>query len=245
VSAQSTPARKRPSHGPTGFVLEIGIGLIFLTIFSWGMGVLIEIVGTYTVWADQGEHHSRQLVIEDLGYIAAAPRSVLVRDTVGFSRELLTCVSLPFDKFGIDAWYRRMNEAAHDEPVRTGGVANASRELAIEISRWLIIAKYVAMDTALRLSIAVFAMPAFALACLLGAVDGLVRRDLRRWGGGRESSFVYHRAKRFATWSLTGGFAAYLSWPFGGFNPAYMVLIFTALVAASLSTTLATFKKYL
>ena len=88
-------------------------------------------------------------------------------------------------------------------------------------------------------------MPAFVLACLLGAVDGLVRRDLRRWGGGRESSLVYHRAKRFALWSLTGGFGLYLSWPFGGFNPAYMVLIFTALVAISLSTTLATFKKYL
>ena len=82
------------------------------------------------------------------------------------------------------------------------------------------------------------------LALLLGTVDGLVRRDLRRWQGGRESSFVYHHAKRYTGWALTGGFGLYLTWPFGGFNPAYMVLVFTVLVAATLSTTVASFKKY-
>ena len=83
------------------------------------------------------------------------------------------------------------------------------------------------------------------LADAVGAVDGLVRRDLRRWSGGRESSFVYHHAKRYTAWALTGGFGLYLTWPFGGFNPAYMVLIFTALVAATLSTTVASLKKYM
>ena len=95
-----------------------------------------------------------------------------------------------------------------------------------------------------RLSVALFALPAFALACIVGTVDGLVRRDLRRWRGGRESSFVYHHAKRYTGWALTGGFGLYLTWPFGGFNPAYMVLVFTVLVAATLSTTVASFKKY-
>jgi integrating conjugative element membrane protein (TIGR03747 family) len=75
-------------------------------------------------------------------------------------------------------------------------------------------------------------------------IDGLVRRDIRRWTGGRESSFVYHHAKRYTSWALTGGFGIYLAWPFGGFNPAYMVLIFTVLVAAALSTTVGSFKKY-
>ena len=75
-------------------------------------------------------------------------------------------------------------------------------------------------------------------------IDGLVRRDLRRWTGARESSFLYHHAKRYTHWALTGGFGLYLSWPFGGFNPAYMVLVFTFLVAIALSTTVAAFKKY-
>ncbi|MBW8833410.1 MAG: TIGR03747 family integrating conjugative element membrane protein, partial [Burkholderiales bacterium] len=197
----------------------------------------------YTLWEDKAELHSRDMVAEDLGYIVAAPRSVLIEDTVSFSKLLVDYVSAPFERLGVDAWYRRALTQA--QPASDAGLAGASSALSLEIARCLMISKYVAQDTVLRLAIAVFAMPAFVLACLLGAVDGLVRRDLRRWGGGRESSFVYHRAKRLASWCLTGGFAAYLSWPFGGFNPAYMVLVFTALVAASLSTTLATFKKYL
>jgi integrating conjugative element membrane protein (TIGR03747 family) len=79
---------------------------------------------------------------------------------------------------------------------------------------------------------------------MVGIVDGLVRRDLRRWGGGRESSFVYHHAKRYTQWALTGGFGLYLAWPFGGFNPAYMVFVFTMLVAFTMSTAVAAFKKY-
>ena len=108
-----------------------------------------------------------------------------------------------------------------------------------------IVAMYTAQDTALRLAIVLFALPAFVLACLLGAVDGLVRRDLRKWGGGRESSFVYHHAKSSTYLALGGGFSLYLAWPTGGFNPAYMVLVFTALTAWSLSLTLSSFKKYL
>ena len=36
----------------------------------------------------------------------------------------------------------------------------------------------------------------FVLLTWVGLVDGLVQCDLRRWGGGRESSYVYHYAKR-------------------------------------------------
>ncbi|MCB1893165.1 MAG: DUF4400 domain-containing protein, partial [Rhodocyclaceae bacterium] len=57
--------------------------------------------------------------------------------------------------------------------------------------------------------------------------------------------FLYHHAKRFTGWFLGVGFAAYLIWPFGGLNPATLVLAFAAAVALSLSTTVSSFKKYL
>ena len=120
----------------------------------------------------------------------------------------------------------------------------ATRVVSKIAAEWAVISMLVAQDVVLRLSIAAYAMPAFVLACLMGVIDGLVRRDRRRWIGGRESSFVYHHSKRYTHWALTGGFSLYLAWPFPGFNPAYMVLIFTVLVAASLSTTVGAFKKY-
>ncbi len=237
------------TRGPVSFLLEVAMGLFFVSLFAWFIGVFVEIAGSYTLWKDEGAGHARMIVEQDLGYIAAAPRSLLVEDTVGTSEQILAWVRWPYERLGILRWYARAQAA----PVDVGGAGRASVSRGVArgtastsrmLSQWAVVSMYVAQDVLLRLSIASFALPAFVLACLMGAVDGLVRRDKRRWSGGRESSFVYHHAKRYTAWALTGGFGLYLSWPFGGFNPAYMVLVFTVLVAVSLSTTVGAFKKY-
>jgi len=253
-----TPARGpvRPAtRGPIVLLLELGIGLVFVALFAWFIGVVIEIAGSYTLWKDEGEAHAQRLVREDLEHIAAAPRSILVGDTIAFSHRVIQLIEMPYRKLGIIKWYLGHHGPQAREqvdPSRGGtgnkilqrGIGNATASLSRTFSRVAIVSMLIAQDVLLRMSVAVFALPAFVLACLLGAIDGLVRRDLRRWGGGRESSFVYHHAKRYTAWAMTGGFGLYLSWPFGGFNPAYMVLVFSVLVAASLSTTVAAFKKY-
>ena len=48
-----------------------------------------------------------------------------------------------------------------------------------------------------RLAILTLATPVFGLFTLVALVDGLVRRDLRRWGG-EGKFFVYHYAKKAA-----------------------------------------------
>lgn len=243
-----TPGRPR-ARGPVELGLEMGFGLLFVTLFAWFIGMMIEIVGSLTLWSDLQENHALQIVQQDLEYIAQAPRSLLVRDTVGWSEGVVRNVRLPYERFQVIAWYQRQ-QAIHQATVE--GVtddlrlntARANRSMQLLLSRWAITSMYVMQDVLLRLSVAAFAAPAFILACLVGVVDGLVRRDLRRWGGGRESSFVYHHAKRYTAWALTGGFGLYLAWPFGNFNPSHMVIVFTVLVAFSMSTTVATFKKY-
>ncbi len=244
---------KPETRGPVMMVFEICMGLVMVALFAWFTGVAIEVVGIHTIWKDKGEAHSKSLVDQDLAYIAAAPRSLLIDDTVGFSREVVRRVAQPYHALGLVRWYQRHHGPQSEQIDRTAGtdskalargLNNGTVYASRTMSQIAVISMFVAQDVLLRMSIALFALPAFALACLLGAVDGLVRRDLRRWGGGRESSFIYHHAKRYTLWSLTGGFGLYLAWPFGGFNPAYMVLVFTVLVAATLSTTLAAFKKY-
>lgn len=246
---QAAPVRPRAvsERGPVVLIMELAFGLLFMTMASWGIGVLIEIGGSYTIWEEQGEGHIQSLVQEDLGYIAAAPRSVLIDDTSAFAKTIVEGVTYPYERLGLIRLYRNQMKAERQRETQAAlskGMSAAASSLLGELSRYILISMFVLQDVLLRMSIAVFALPAFLLACVLGAVDGLMRRDLRRWGGGRESSFVYHHAKKFAVWSLTGGFVFYLSWPFGHFNPAYMVLIFTVLVAYTLSTALSAFKKY-
>ena len=243
-----TPGGPR-ARGPVELGLEMGFGLLFITLFAWFIGMMIEIVGSFTLWRDLQENHAQQIVEQDLEYIAQAPRSLLVRDTVAWSEQLVRNVRLPYERLGVIAWYERQQaifQAAQDAPSGDlrHNAARANRSMQILLSRWAVTSMYVLQDVLLRLSVAAFAAPAFILACLVGVVDGLVRRDLRRWGGGRESSFVYHHAKRYTAWALTGGFGLYLAWPFGNFNPSHMVIVFTVLVAFAMSTTVATFKKY-
>lgn len=243
-----TPGRPR-ARGPVELGLELGFGLLFITLFAWFIGMMIEIVGSFTLWRDLQENHAQQIVEQDLAYIAQAPRSLLVRDTVAWSEQLVRNVRLPYERLGVIAWYESLQaifQAAQDAPSGDlrHNAARANRSMQILLSRWAVTSMYVLQDVLLRLSVAAFAAPAFILACLVGVVDGLVRRDLRRWGGGRESSFVYHHAKRYTAWALTGGFGLYLAWPFGNFNPSHMVIVFTVLVAFAMSTTVATFKKY-
>lgn len=250
--SSSRGSERASTRGPITLAFEIVFGLVAVSFTAVIVGVLIELGGSYTIWKGQGTQHVRSLVIQDLGYIAAAPKSIVVSDTVNFSHQMIRYIALPFEKFGVLKWY----DKAHGKPQKNAeeklgsgkrmkqSLDTTTHHVMQFISKLLVVVMYVAMDVGLRLSIALYALPAFVLACLVGSVDGLVRRDLRRWSGGRESSFIYHHAKRYTSLALTSGFGLYLAWPFGGFNPALMVLVFTVLVAASLSTTIAAFKKY-
>ena len=95
-----------------------------------------------------------------------------------------------------------------------------------------------------RLAILTLAMPVFALFSFVALVDGFVKRDLRRWGGGRESSFVYHWAKRSAMPLLVLSWVIYLALPFS-LHPTFIVLPFATLFAFSVAVTASAFKKYL
>jgi integrating conjugative element membrane protein (TIGR03747 family) len=267
VSPAPTQAPKPRTKGPVDLAFEVVMGLFYVSMIAWFVGIGLEIGGGYSFWKDYpATEHARAMVEDDLRHIQAAPRSLLVPDTMAFAAKLMGGVAYPFERMGVLDWQaqhadvlakpmRSLQMLGDDQtgsPLATKGASKGAiaafkstlHSLSEIFGAWALIAMYVAQDVLLRLSVAAFALPAFVLACLVGVVDGLVRRDLRRWGGGRESSFVYHHAKRYTIWSLTGGLGLYLAWPFGGFNPAYMVLVFTLLVAVTMSTTVGAFKKY-
>ncbi|RMM87080.1 TIGR03747 family integrating conjugative element membrane protein, partial [Pseudomonas savastanoi] len=52
-------------------------------------------------------------------------------------------------------------------------------------------ALYTTLVFCVRLVILTLAIPLFVMTAFVGFVDGLVRRDLRRFGAGRESSYLY------------------------------------------------------
>lgn len=72
------------------------------------------------------------------------------------------------------------------------------------------------------------------------ATRRLRQADLRGWGGGRESSSLYHWAKRAALPQLVLTWVIYLALPFS-LHPSFVVLLFVL----SVTVTASTFGKYL
>lgn len=93
-----------------------------------------------------------------------------------------------------------------------------------------------------RLVILNLAVPLFAMAALVGFIDGLVQRDIRKFGADRESSYFYHKARgtllplAFLPWSL------YLALPVS-VSPLLVLLPCAALLALAVNLTTASFKK--
>lgn len=88
------------------------------------------------------------------------------------------------------------------------------------------------------------ASPMFLIAGLLAVADGFVERDLRKWGGGRESGYLFHIAKRFIAPTLTLFAVLLLSSPIS-INPVMLTIPAAAAVALAIRFTSSSFKKYL
>ena len=167
AAAAKGPIRPR-TRGPIELTLEVTLGLVFVSLFAWFVGLLIEVAGSYTLWKDEGAiQHSRRIVAQDLGYIAAAPRSLLIDDTEAFAKKLIGWVALPYERFGLVRLYQRLNApegqaAASGGPEATqkgrkrpfSGLGKATREVGQVASKWIVVSMHVAQDVVLRLSVA-------------------------------------------------------------------------------------------
>jgi len=219
-------------------LLSLAFGAAISILGSLAVGTLIEWAGMHLWWKDQGVQHSRDVVAEDLGYLAEYRRSLLTNDTVAFAAAWAQAATTAAGAVGVLLLIRKGSEPAGPE-------AGRAQHLLRQAVPYLTAMVHVWQDAFVRLAIVYLALPAFVIAFLLGLVDGLARRDIRKWCGGRESAFVYHHAKRLLWPAFTFGFFAYLTWPTGGFNPAWAVLPFCAASAFTVSLMASTFKKYL
>ncbi len=108
----------------------------------------------------------------------------------------------------------------------------------------LLSAGNVTLTFLLRLAILLQAQPLFALTITIGLIDGLVRRDLRRFGAGYESGFVYHHARRMISSSLVVTGLVWLTVPVF-FEPEFVLAPGAVVIGLMSSLAFSAFKKYL
>jgi len=247
MATQSTaPRRPVPNARPSPFAWIVGalatlIGSITVSLI---LGCLVEWVGMHFWWAGEGAGHAHRCLTEDLAYLADYRRSLIVPD--GQALALQSAHWAGQMAFVLPPLVRR-SAAARAAPASgaSPGRFGFGQDLLRAVGPYAESAYYVIQDTAVRLAVVVLALPAFAVAVVVGLTDGLIRRDLRRWSGGRESSAIYHYSKRWLWPASTVGFTLYLAWPTSGLNPASAILPGFLAMAALLSLMAASFKKYL
>ncbi|MBN0364558.1 TIGR03747 family integrating conjugative element membrane protein, partial [Pseudomonas aeruginosa] len=109
---------------------------------------------------------------------------------------------------------------------------------------YLIAAAFTTLTFLVRLLVLVLTLPLIFTAAFVGLIDGLVRRDVRRFGAGRESGFIYHRAKASLMPLAVLPWATYLALPIS-VHPLVILLPSAALLWMAVSLTAGSFKKYL
>lgn len=243
--AESTtdPRRRVVQEGLISKGLTTIAKIIQWLLLSLLFSIIIEWAGMVLWWPDEGIEHSRTMLAKETGYLDA-----------DFRRSIITSDPAQFAKRIADGTYHYLFEATRfvdfihwisPQPrKKEEGIRPTLHKIYLPIAEFVIATMQVIQVFSARIAILTLAMPVFLLFSLVALVDGLVQRDLRRWGGGRESSFVYHYAKKAAFPLIILTWVTYLALPFS-LHPTFVVLPFAVMFALTVSVTASTFKKYL
>ncbi|SET64905.1 integrating conjugative element membrane protein, PFL_4697 family [Pseudomonas sp. NFR09] len=241
TSLQNMPPQSSQRTGLIIAAIGLVLRIIGLLIASLLFSILIEWAGLLFFWGDQGWRHSQVMLTNELSWLSDHFKSSLILKQPGQMvvqvLDLLNHWLLGKTGFADFARQARMSS-------QSNGFWGWTNQLYVTVEDFVLAAVYVTFTFVVRLTILVLATPLFLLSLLTGVVDGLMRRDLRKFGSGLESSFVYHRAKRAVLPLLIVPWVIYLSLPFS-LNPMTIFMPCAVILGTTTAITAATFKKYL
>ncbi|MFV8777539.1 TIGR03747 family integrating conjugative element membrane protein [Yersinia enterocolitica] len=219
--------------------------IIGILLASWLVSLLIEYIGMIFFWANEGAEHSRQVMLTESAYLSEGfTYSLLMSEPVTLIRYW---IQQAYQWLLVESGFIRWVNEGRQITVQAGAVPLLNRFgswLAMEFWEYWLATVYVTITLIIRVAILVLSIPLFIMVCVTGIVDGLVRRDLRRYGAGYESSFVYHHAKRLVKPALYGPCMLYLSWPTAVW-PNLLLLPAAVILGVVVSVVVGAFKKYL
>ncbi|MCU7801178.1 MAG: TIGR03747 family integrating conjugative element membrane protein [gamma proteobacterium symbiont of Lucinoma myriamae] len=192
-------------------------------------------------WDESGSEHANKMLEIEIEYLNEDFRqSLLTSSPALFAREMAdTSYYYLFEWTGL---IRFIEWAGSNQP--QGTLHQYAHVVATGLWDYVLAMIAVTQVFAVRLAILILATPVFVLALIAGFTDGLVQRDLRRWGGGRESSFLYHHSKKVIMPAILSAWVVYLAMPFS-IHPSFIIVPFTLMAGIAMAVSASTFKKYL
>lgn len=223
-------------------VIGIAIDAVVLLIIAWVFSIIFEWIGMSFVWTEEGVMHSERMLSTELGYLNTDFKQSLLGSTpMDFAIRTATQV----DYWLFEATYFRDVIAwAMTAPTDAGRFRTGLSEIVSLTYDYIASAINTTQLFGVRLAIALLSMPAFLLIGIAALIDGLAHRDLRRYTGANESSFIYHKAKPWVKPAFVGAWFIYLGTPFA-MHPNLIFIPASLLFGLTIYITSAMFKKTL
>ncbi|WP_226019889.1 TIGR03747 family integrating conjugative element membrane protein [Serratia symbiotica] len=243
---RSAPARQQRA-GPFGLLLwDLPISLIGILFGSLLASLLIEYVCIALLWPDEGAAHSYRVMVAESRWLSEGyTRSLLMATPVTtVCHWVYAAWQWLFVDSGLSGGLQSFKTLSEEGSGIIPALNGLGASLVSGLGVYLQATIWVTLIFFIRVMILFLSLPLFLLVVITGVVEGLVRRDLRRYGAGYESSFVYHHAKRFIKPALYGPCMFYLAWPTAVW-PNLLLLPSALLVGGVLAVVTASFKKYL
>lgn len=244
VAAQRAQQRQQ---GAIASLVTLPFRLFGVLCGSLMLCILIECVGMHFFWPGESWHHAQAMLNHELDQFSATfTRSALVQEPGRTVHALIErAYGWLFVKSGLLEWIRNASAEA------SAGTRNQAHDFRyymalvyVHVEAYLIASVYTVLTFLVRFFVLMLTLPLFLLAAFVGFVDGLVRRDVRRFGAGRESGFIYHRAKASLMPLAVLPWVMYLALPIS-VHPLLILLPGAALLGVAMNIAAATFKKYL
>lgn len=242
--ASTAQREQNQSQGLIVGTITLPFRLLGVLIGSLLFSIVVECVGMHLFWKDQGWRHSQQMLQSELGHLSSHfTRSVVVQEPGRTAHELVdTGYEWVFVRSGL---LERMSQTAERAHAPSNGQTRNFRYYISQVYVWtesyLIAAAFTMLTFIVRLLVLVLTLPLIFTAAFVGLIDGLVRRDVRRFGAGRESSFIYHRAKASLMPLVVLPWVTYLALPIS-VHPLLILLPSAALLGWAVSLTAGSFK---
>jgi len=239
---QQTPVPRRKEPGLIGKLLSATVQLAAWLIISLLLSIIIEWIGINRFWAEQGSNHAKTVLAMDQRYLNQS----LKNESLVIKGQVISATATAVNWIAQQSWLTTLSTGTPTSKVSMGSMDVLQKwihGLSDRYQDYWQAANYVAQTFVVRLALIFFSLPIFLFAGVVGAVDGLVERDLRRWGGGRESSNVFNLAKKSIAPAFVLAGVVYISLPYS-VNPVIVILPFAIALALAVRISFERLKKY-
>ena len=241
--AQSQQAKPKTFIGK---LIGLPLAIFGILCASLVLSIVVEIVGMSFFWKDQGYRHAEAMFQYEVEQFSATyTQSILVTEPVEKVGWVLTqSYEWLFVKSGLAEQGRAIVTPTDRDSARKLRFREFIALAYAHIQDEVLAAAYTTLTFIVRVLVIVFSLPLMLLAVMVGLVDGLVRRDIRRMTAGLESGYIYHRARTLVMPLLVLPWMLYLAMPWS-VSPLLVLLPGAVLLGTAVNITASSFKRYL